>query len=95
MVGVKGGITGDKNPMLNKSVSTIIRWYKGHTKFEIHKNTTNFKWQRRFHDHIIRNEQAYRKISEYIKNNPISWQSDIYCEINTGYSVNQSEPETN
>jgi hypothetical protein len=27
-------------------------------------------WQRDYHDHIIRDERAYKNISNYIKNNP-------------------------
>ena len=27
-------------------------------------------WQRNYHEHIIRNEQSYQRISEYIINNP-------------------------
>jgi hypothetical protein len=31
----------------------------------------NYKiWQRNYHDHIIRDEQAYINISNYIRNNP-------------------------
>nr|MBS0037491.1 hypothetical protein [Saprospiraceae bacterium] len=33
-------------------------------------------WQRNYYDHIIRNEQSYHRISEYIKNNPANWQND-------------------
>src|SRR5690606_17956455 len=50
-----GGITGNKNPMLHDNLSKIIRWYKGRTTFESHKNHPDFAWQSRFHDHIIRN----------------------------------------
>lgn len=28
-------------------------------------------WQRNYYEHIIRNEDEYYKICEYIKNNPI------------------------
>ena len=35
-------------------------------------------WQARFHDHIIRDEQDYRKISEYIQNNPARWEPDCF-----------------
>ena len=30
-----GGITGNKNPMLHKNLSRIMRWYKGRCTFEI------------------------------------------------------------
>jgi len=33
-------------------------------------------WQRNYYEHIIRNEQSYYRISEYIKNNPAKWEED-------------------
>jgi len=33
-------------------------------------------WQRNYWEHIIRNEQSYMKISEYIINNPANWDND-------------------
>lgn len=33
---------------------------------------------RNYHDHIIRNQQAYIKIAEYIENNPFTWKDDRY-----------------
>ena len=37
-------------------------------------------WQRSFHDHIIRNDEDFRRIWEYIENNPFKWESDcFYC----------------
>jgi len=39
----------------------------------------NFKiWHRNYYEHIIRNEESYHKISEYIINNPVNWQKDKY-----------------
>jgi len=35
-------------------------------------------WQRNYHDHIIRNEQSYNHISEYIVNNPKNWKADKF-----------------
>jgi REP element-mobilizing transposase RayT len=35
-------------------------------------------WQKSFHDHIIRNENEYNKIAEYIENNPILWIDDCF-----------------
>lgn len=38
-------------------------------------------WQDSFYDHIIRNENAYLQIWQYIDENPYKWQSDeYYCE---------------
>ncbi len=33
-------------------------------------------WQRNYWEHIIRNENEFLKISEYIRNNSINWNSD-------------------
>jgi putative transposase len=71
-----GGITGDKNPMINENLSKIIRWYKGRTTYETRKIQADFAWQPRFYDIIIKNEESYFRISEYIKNNPSKWQKD-------------------
>ena len=38
-------------------------------------------WQRSFHEHVIRNEQDYREIWEYIDANPVKWAEDRYYEM--------------
>ncbi len=48
-------------------------------------NKNNPLWQNNYHDHIIRNEMEYRRISEYIVNNPLKWGKDTlsngeHCE---------------
>ena len=35
-------------------------------------------WQRSYYDHIIRNETDYKKIWDYIENNPARWATDKY-----------------
>ena len=35
-------------------------------------------WQRSYHDRIIRNEQEYRKIWEYVDTNVIKWDKDCF-----------------
>ena len=38
-------------------------------------------FQRSFHDHVIRDENDYRKIWEYIDENPAKWEEDcFYCK---------------
>lgn len=69
-----GGITGMKNPMLHNNVSRMIRWYKSRCSFEIRKEDPGFGWQSRFYDRIIRNEQEYHRISNYIIQNPEQWE---------------------
>ena len=75
---IKCGITGEKNAMNYNTISKIVRWFKGKTTFEIHTINSNFEWQSRFHDHIIRNDDEYSRIAEYIENNPLKWNDDRY-----------------
>ncbi len=42
----------------------------------------NFKiWQRNYYEHIIRNEQAYERISTYIRENPKRWPEDKFSSL--------------
>lgn len=38
-------------------------------------------WQRNYWEHIIRNEQSYQTISDYIANNPAKWNDDKFNTI--------------
>jgi len=73
-----GGFAGVKNPMFHINLARIVRWFKGRITFECHKINCDFKWQRNYYEHIIRNEQAYKNISRYIVNNPRNWQKDKF-----------------
>jgi REP element-mobilizing transposase RayT len=35
-------------------------------------------WQRGYYDHVIRTEEAYKHIANYIQTNPQSWQADYF-----------------
>lgn len=60
-----------------KSLSEIIGAFKTTSSKMIHQNGLNeFKWQRSFYDHIIRNEKSLIHIREYIINNPLNWDLD-------------------
>ncbi len=38
-------------------------------------------WQRSYHDHIIRNEESFNTIWEYVEENPVRWEKDcFYCD---------------
>ncbi|HBL77577.1 MAG: transposase [Bacteroidetes bacterium GWF2_42_66] len=68
------------------TISSIIGAYKSAVSKHAHRLGFGFGWQSRFHDHIIRDEQSYRTISEYIINNPLKWDEDKFnpCNTNTG-----------
>jgi len=63
----------------SKTVGSIVRGFKiGVTKW-FRENTDIHKvWQRNYHEHVIRDEEGYAKISEYIQYNPQKWQDDTY-----------------
>jgi REP element-mobilizing transposase RayT len=62
----------------SQNLASIIRGYKiGVTKYA-KSNQLNFAWQPRFHEHVIRNQESYLRITEYIQNNPLQWQLDKY-----------------
>jgi len=60
------------------TLSSIIGSYKSAVSKHAHLLGYDFEWQSRFYDHIIRNDTAFQKISEYIVNNPINWSEDKF-----------------
>lgn len=68
-----GGVTKQHNPMLTQNLSRIIRWFKGKSAYYIRKNRSDFFWQPRFYDHIIRDHEAYLRIANYMQQNPVRW----------------------
>ena len=65
----------------SKTIGSVIRGFKiGVTKWMRNNTTVANVWQRNYYDHIIRNEQDYERISEYIKNNPILWKEDRFYD---------------
>ena len=76
-----GGFAGSKNPMLNNNISRIVRWYKGVCTFQMRKIHADFQWQSRFYDHIIRNDDEYQRIANYIKTNPENWEKDKFYKF--------------
>ena len=64
------------------TLSSIIGSYKSAVSKHAHRLGFDFAWQSRFHDHIIRDEQSYQNISEYIINNPLKWNDDKFYPPN-------------
>ena len=62
--------TADRScPRPNQTVASIVRSIKTLTTKEI--GTSIF--QRSYYDHVIRNQQDYDEIWQYIENNPCAW----------------------
>ena len=76
--------------MIPRSIGSIVKGFKiGVTKWFRNNagivGAENFLllppekiWQRNFHEHIIRDEKSYQRISEYIINNPKNWKQDKF-----------------
>lgn len=60
------------------SISSIIGSYKSAVTKHALRLGFDFQWQTRFHDHIIRDDQSFQKISNYIENNIITWREDKF-----------------
>ncbi len=58
-----------KSDNKNSAVAKFVSTFKRFSNKEYGENI----WQPRFYDHIIRGEQDYREVCEYIENNPIKW----------------------
>jgi putative transposase len=60
--------TNDKYGLISK----VVQAFKS-----ISGKRTGISWQRSFWDHVIRTEESYLKIKEYIINNPVKWELDV------------------
>lgn len=61
------------------TLSSIVGSYKSAvTKYANRLGFPN-GWQSLFHEHIIRNDAAYQRISDYIVTNPENWEKDKFC----------------
>ena len=56
------------------TIMSVINQYKG----VVSKAVGQSLWQKSFHDHIVRDDEDYRRIWEYIDANPGKWTEDRY-----------------
>ncbi len=71
---------------LRGSVSTIVGSYKSAVSKAVHmvENSVTARsdptkvWQTRFYEHVIRNDDDYFRIWQYIDENPQKWNGDCY-----------------
>ncbi len=69
--------TNKKPRLKSNSLGSIIGQFKSVCTKQIWKmGFTDFRWQTRFHDHIIRDEESLHRIRQYILNNPVKWELD-------------------
>ena len=64
-----------------ETLGVIINQYKRIVTINARNIDADFGWQSRFHDHIIRNEESFQRISNYIINNPSKWADDKFNNL--------------
>ena len=76
MWGVDDGAMWTSRPTssTNAAIPSIIRSFKTMVTKEIGFSL----WQATYHDRIIRNEDEYQRIWQYIDENPLHWAEDDY-----------------
>ena len=68
---INNGMSGTPSPT-NSHIAKFVSTFK---RFCNKKSGDNI-WQRTSYDHIVRNQDDYGKIWEYIENNPENWTKD-------------------
>ncbi|SFS69579.1 transposase [Sphingobacterium wenxiniae] len=91
ILGAKNFLPNEKNILYNgtkdisplrgtsKTIGSIVRGFKiGVTKW-VRQNTDIYNlWQRNYYEHIIRSNESYQRITDYIQNNPQNWMKDKF-----------------
>ena len=72
--------------VVGTSLSRVVQWFKTMSTNEYIRGVkqhgwqpfTAKLWQRNYYEHIIRDEDSYLKIADYIQTNPQRWPEDTY-----------------
>ncbi|MCG3114931.1 MAG: hypothetical protein LLH30_04550 [Candidatus Manganitrophus sp. SA1] len=62
----------------------ILQWFKTMTTNEYIRSIKQFHWspfvgklwQRNYYEHVIRNEDELTRVRQYIRDNPLNWETD-------------------
>ena len=67
----------EPRPYKVHSLSTLVGAFKTTSSKAIHlAGQKRFRWQKSFHDSIVRNERSLARITQYISDNPAQWATD-------------------
>jgi putative transposase len=65
------------------TISSIVGAYKSVVTKQARLVQPDFGWQRLFYDIVIRDEESFEAIQNYIVNNPANWKKDKFFMDNT------------
>jgi putative transposase len=73
-------LTGDVTDEQRPTLGHVIGSYKAIVTRTIRQQTGTQQvvWQKRYHDHIIRNADSLKRIRQYVLHNPALWQQDTF-----------------
>ncbi len=68
------------------TIGAAMDWFKTMTTNEYIRGVKQYGWTRfdkklwqiNYYEHIIRDEQSYQRITNYIVNNPVNWSGDKF-----------------
>ena len=67
----------EPRPYTVHSLSTLVGAFKTTASKAIHlAGHDQFRWQKSFHDSIVRNDRSLARITQYIADNPAQWSTD-------------------
>ena len=72
-------VLNNAGPVKHHPLSEIVRAFKTFSAIrinELRKTTGIPVWQRNYYEHIIRNDEDYQRIRQYIQDNPDHWEDD-------------------
>ncbi len=58
------------------TLGNIVGSFKSTVTKYANSHRISFNWQLRFYDHIIKNEKSLYYIRQYIRDNPLNWETD-------------------
>jgi putative transposase len=72
-----------QSPQKIKSISSLMGALQTTSSKKIHlAGNLHFQWHRSFHDNIVKSENAYWNIYNYITENPEKWENDTFYDLN-------------
>jgi len=84
---VGGAASSASTRFASTTLGTVVRAFKSISAIGVNRllsRSGESLWQRSYHEHVIRGEEALNRIREYIATNPLRWQLDGENSERTG-----------
>ncbi|MBI3596710.1 MAG: hypothetical protein HY203_06115 [Nitrospirae bacterium] len=72
-----GGMHPAPTKIKRTSLPVVVQNFKAEVTRQIRSRTrTYFAWQRNYHEHVVRTEDELSRVRQYIRDNPLNWETD-------------------